>query len=184
MRSMRHIAVALCVCCAASAARADISSGAWTAETLSPLAAVLDSSDKSVTDSGESIGFGRMQLATLPQAEASPHSKTIAELPAGPSSTTLFFLALGSCGAFRVGRSAKKLHLGSAPEWFGVSGPQQIGHTSIVELDASALPVCHSDEPAGEHTIRHFIPQEPRLSMQAQYLLTTDPSRGPPLLSI
>ncbi len=184
MRSMRHIAVVLFVCCAASAARADISSGAWAAETLSSRAAVLDAPDKSITDSGESIGFGRVQLARLPQAEASPHSKMIAELPPGPSSTTLFFLALGSCGAFRVGRSAKKLHLGSAPEWFGVGGPQQIGHTSIVELDASALPVCHSDEPAGEHTIRHFIPQEPRLNIQAQYLLTTDPSRGPPLLSI
>lgn len=50
-----------------------------------------------------------------------------------PSSAALFLYALGSVGAWQLGRSARKLPFGCVPEWYHADA-RQIGHATPLDL--------------------------------------------------
>jgi len=60
--------------------------------------------------------------------------KDAVNLPSEPDSVGLFLSALGTLGAWQLGRSSKKLHLGHLPDWYHAEGPRQIGHVLALEL--------------------------------------------------
>jgi hypothetical protein len=104
----------------------------------------------------------------------------VMDLPGPPSSAVLCLWALGCLGATWAGRSAGQLHMSHAPMWFHSAAPARIGHVSLIQLDRNDLPVCRSDEPAGEHIIRRFAGclTQPRLEVR-DFLAAARP-RGPP----
>lgn len=63
-------------------------------------------------------------------------------MPPAPSSASLFLCALGTFGVWHLTRSSSKISFGAAPEWLHVNGPNQIGHTFVIDvLDLEQAPV-------------------------------------------
>ena len=162
MRPTTYISIVVVVSCATSLARADmiitpsrsddVTSCLATSASRTACKAVFDE----VTTG--SVFDVVAEVTRLPQpvpAEQEAPS-TVTQLPAGPSSVSLFLFALGSCGAVRAGRSAKRLHFGLVPDWFHAEGPAQIGHASAIDITCDALPICHADESAKDKLIRQF----------------------------
>ena len=75
----------------------------------------------------------------------------------GASSISLFFTALGSLGLWQFGRSARKFHVASAPDWFHTGGPIQIDHASVIDLDARDPLPPHDDQTPSDDSARASI---------------------------
>jgi len=110
----------------------------------------------------------------------------IREVPALPSSSSLFLSAMLSMGAWQCVRKSRNLHLSHLPEWYHLDGPYQIGHTVSFDpnLTFDALPVCLFDTPIGEQ--RPFIYRVQRelpSRCESQYFLPVTAPRGPPAFS-
>ncbi|MGE0479497.1 MAG: hypothetical protein AB7Q17_03390 [Phycisphaerae bacterium] len=71
--------------------------------------------------------------------------------PTAPSSAALFLYALGSVGAWQLGRSARKLNLGCVPDWYHADA-RQIGHATPLDLGFPAAIV---------HVIATFLTEPP-----------------------
>ena len=130
--------------------------------------------------------FGRSSSANfhqLPEADIPP-TQTARQLPAGPGAATLCLMGIGCIGAVKLGRSARSLHLQSMPEWFHTGGPIQIGHVSVLDLDARALLAPHYDQSPSDGSARFSHPPQPLLPVEAQCFLTAVDVRGPPLLHL
>ena len=109
-------------------------------------------------------------------------------LPPGPGSANLFLWALGGCGLWQAGRSARKLQLGALPEWYHAGGPAQIGYATPldVEFSRAAMPLCCFDVPAeigNEASGRWGLGCEPAYHLSARHFLLAAAPRGPPLHS-
>ncbi len=103
-------------------------------------------------------------------------------LTSEPDSVGLFLSALGTLGAWQLGRSSKKLHLGHLPDWYHAEGPRQIGHVLALELGLDGTILWDS----GKGT---FLPDRPAFSyrwdegpprLSAQGCQSSAQPRGPP----
>ncbi len=101
------------------------------------------------------------------------------ELPPGPSSLALGLGALGCLGAYQLGRSVKKIHLGALPEWYHTDAVQ-VGHVTPFDLEFDALPVCVFDRPAIEIRLLRFNVASRVLGTEAWGFLVRAAPRGPP----
>jgi hypothetical protein len=130
--------------------------------------------------------FDRSATASYPLSpeEHIPPTQTAQQLPAGPGAVSLCLMGIGCIGAVKLGGSARSLHLQSMPEWFHTDGPVQIGHVSVLDLDAQILLAPrHNQSPSdGSESFSH--PPQPLLPVAAQCFLTAVDSRGPPELHI
>ena len=127
--------------------------------------------------------LGLWRSTDLPSPAIELSSQAVMELPPDHGSYYLVIYGLISLGAFQLPRSARKLHLvGCAPEWFGSHGPSKIGHTSIVELNFDALPICHSNVPVIERLISYSIQGIWSTYTDRRGRLPASPTRGPPLM--
>ena len=101
--------------------------------------------------------------------------------PAGPGSFSLVLTAFGSLGAWRLGRSAKKFHFSSFPDWYHTGGPSQLGHSHALDLDAAPA-VCRL-ESAGldPHPVRRPLRRMTDFHRQSQSLRDAVSPRAPPL---
>jgi hypothetical protein len=101
-------------------------------------------------------------------------------LPPAPSSLSLVLSALVTLGAYQGGRSFKRLHLGSAPDWYHTGGPTQIGHVTLFDLEFGALPLCVFDQPVALPAFAYRVPRELASRLRGQHLLIIESPRGPP----
>ena len=118
-------------------------------------------------------------IANLPTDAAAP-ATAVKELPAGPTSATLFLGALVSMGAWQLGRSTRKLHLGPVPEWYHAGGPTQIRQASLLDLNSPALAACPFDRPVEASPPWHYLRRPTRLRGEPQYLPSLGAPRAPP----
>ena len=119
-------------------------------------------------------------VANLPATEAPAAATAVKELPAGPASATLFLGAVVSMGAWQLGRSTRKLHLGPVPEWYHAGGPTQVRHASPFELNSPALAACLFDRPVEASPPWHYLRRPTRLRGEPQYLPSLGAPRAPP----
>lgn len=109
-------------------------------------------------------------------------------LPAGPSSIELVLCALGSLGAWHLSRSARKLSIDFAPEWYHAGGPQQVGHATPLDLDYDfgSPALCWLDVPVATGSLAphpsRFVPDLIQRLRQQAHVAAAVP-RGPPLNS-
>ena len=112
-----------------------------------------------------------------------PGRGTVIDMPASPGSAALFLWGLGGFGATMLRRPAGGLHLGQAPSWFHVGGPDRIGHACRINLDPCELPICRFDEPADLPLLCRFIKLLPGFWAKPAYRLACADVRGPPRLA-
>jgi hypothetical protein len=140
MRSARVIALFAIALSAASVAKADMMnhpSASQTAPTATSPASPLSTGSSDTLFEGLGVSFAALGQSGISHV---PSDGTAAvDIPAPPSSATLFLWAVGSFGASWLGRSAGKLHMGHAPSWFHSGGPDQIGHASRINLDFGVM---------------------------------------------
>jgi len=118
----------------------------------------------------------------VPVAVASPTAEITAHVPAPPSGLALGLSALASLGAYRAGRSLRKLHLGALPDWYHPGGAVQIGHATPLDLEFAAPPACAFAQPAAPPPVaRPFW--DVGWGFRAQCIPCTAVPRGPPLSS-
>jgi hypothetical protein len=126
-------------------------------------------------------------VAPAPSSSSAPAGSTETELnvasdrdlPPGPSSLALGLGALGCLGAYQLGRSVKKIHLGALPDWYHPDAVQ-VGHVTPLPLDFGALPVCVFDEPVVVPAFASRIPRELCSRLRSHFLLLVESPRGPP----
>ena len=125
-----------------------------------------------------------------PEAPPAPPRPSAQSLPSAPSSATLCLSAFAGFGVWQLSRSARKIHLGSLPEWYHDGGPAQVGHATPFDLsfNFSAFPVCHFEapEPAGDRrpVPNWWLRHAPRHPFHSQFTLLTADPRGPPTFSL
>ena len=101
--------------------------------------------------------------------------------PAGPGSFSLVLTAFGSLGAWRLGRSAKKFHFSSFPDWYHTGGPSQLGHSHALDLDAAPA-VCRLESAGSDpHPVRRPLRRLTDFHRQSQSLRDAVSPRAPPL---
>jgi hypothetical protein len=125
--------------------------------------------------------FGREPASRDPIVERDPAS--IEELPPAPSSASLFLCALGTFGAWHLSRSAMRLNLSSAPEWFHTGGPGQVGHAVSIDWEYSAVAVSPVDAPVGDRVFFTSFGPDPEVRVESQWSEAVTAPRGPPMLS-
>jgi len=112
----------------------------------------------------------------------------VTDLPAGPGSFSLVLAAFGSLGAWRLGRSTRKLHFSSVPEWFHTGGPEKIGHVSMIDLDGPLSrphTICDQSPRQFSASALPFPPARcPIPRLRAQCFLISVETRGPPSLHL
>jgi len=120
--------------------------------TQSPAEAGHSQVAATVEDSEQAIAGGLLDgpvaAGSLPAPSPDRPMRAVIQTPSRSGSASLLLCAFGSMCAWRVTRSARKFHLGAMPEWYHTGGPTQIGQATPVDLDFSALPVQHFDQPA------------------------------------
>lgn len=134
----------------------------------------------------EPVRLGSLDM-TLPSEI--PTNSTDAEqppavrsLPPAPGSLTLFLSALGGMGAWQLGRSARRFHLGFIPDWYHTGGPVQVGHVSAINPDLTAPAVINLfHEPAGEQPLRLLLRRALPLRFRTQCTPALATPRAPPL---
>jgi hypothetical protein len=90
--------------------------------------------------------------------------------------------ALASLGAYRAGRSLRKLHLGTLPDWYHPGGAVQIGHATPLDLEFLAPPICAFAQPAAPPPLVRPV-WDVGWVCPAQCIQCTAVPRGPPLSS-
>ncbi len=113
-------------------------------------------------------------------------SPEVKEFPPAPSSAALFLSAALSAGAWRLGRSARQLHLSHLPDWYHTGGARQVGYAVPFDLDFSGQPLIvfkPVDNQVGEHHFSRRPARETQPHGDAQCFLLITAPRGPPLLS-
>jgi hypothetical protein len=114
---------------------------------------------------------------------AADSGEVVIQLPPAPSSVALAITGMLPMGAWQLVRSARKMHLGSLPDWYHASAPERIGHATLLDLQTTDLPVCVLEIPA---------PPEPRFTgfdreavgfPLLEYIPCATAPRGPPFLS-
>lgn len=160
---------------AATAAQASAALGIETSQTAAPFAGHAATPVLTTLD----------EVYRLPAAAPVRPSPTVARDARVPSGMELTLGALASFGVLRGLRTLKKLPvLYSAPEWYADTAPQQIGHATLLDLDALHLhllvacpltPPVRLDAPAGAG--RHA--GGPKGSAARRELVIEAP-RGPP----
>lgn len=123
---------------------------------------------------------GALPRPSVPAPEAETADQAVKQLPAAPSSLALFFSAVGSIGAWRLPRLARRLHLGHLPGWYHEGAPLQIGHAFAANLDFTALPPSCLDGTADPPPTWHPRRRKFTLRRESQRSLTTAAPRGPP----
>lgn len=116
-----------------------------------------------------------------PSREDLRQPQTIHQLPADPSSVSLFLFAASCLGALKLGRSARNLHLGHLPDWYHSAAPAQIGRAVAFDPHFAPPALCTLEEPPGEQPLRIHHPRRdlpPR--PDRQFFLTVEAPRGPP----
>ena len=101
--------------------------------------------------------------------------------PAGPGSFSLVLTAFGSLGAWRLGRSTKKFHFSSVPDWYHTGGPTQIGHAIVLDLQSQPQALCPHDTVAGGPVPAHRLRNDVPLHCTSQFHPTLTAPRGPPV---
>jgi len=186
MRRLRYIAALLPVFLASASAQADLT--AAPPAPGQPQAPAVQPGPQASPDSAlaEAIPLGSSLATGLPRPlVAAPEARTsdqaVKQLPPAPSSLALFFSAMGSLGAWRLTRLARKVHLSHLPAWYHEGAPVQIGHAFATDLDFASLPVCSFEPPGSDRPpIPHPARREasPRLAFQCS--LPPAAPRGPP----
>ena len=114
-----------------------------------------------------------------------PHAEewVLREVQPLPSSTSLFFSALLSVGAWQVVRSTRYLALPALPDWYHTGGPIQVSDATPFEFDYYSTALCLFDDYGkrlAERIIRRVPWRDARLRLTAQHLLVLADPRGPP----
>jgi hypothetical protein len=189
--------IAIIVAAMATIAHADLVSDPWAQAGVGHESmAQASCAERQIVPVSQHSHYAMWLGADLPAAFAlpdlpspSPESRAqIRELPPAPGSAALCLWALGGLGMWHLGRSARKIHLGTMPEWYHTGGPTQVGHVTPLDLEfnSSAMPICRFEAPvaAGDDQLPPWWQQlEPRERLRSQYFpLIADP-RGPPVHS-
>jgi hypothetical protein len=131
----------------------------------------------SLTASGSSLA-----CESLPIVPPNAPDGEVRVLPGAPSSLSLFLSMLGSMGIWQFGRSAKRVHWGDAQESFVTGGPIQLGPDDpldpVFDHVAAAPATIQADAP--RWGFRHADQQS---GCKPQFLLSAEPTRGPPVAS-
>ncbi|MBU0716880.1 MAG: hypothetical protein KJ749_01420 [Planctomycetes bacterium] len=112
-----------------------------------------------------------------------PDEWVLREVQPLPSSTSLFFSALLSVGAWQVVRSTRYLALPALPDWYHSGGPMQVSDATPFEFEYYSTVLCLFDDPGkrlAERLIRRVPWHDARLRLTAQHLLVLADPRGPP----
>jgi hypothetical protein len=113
-------------------------------------------------------------------ASRAAHENVI-ELPPPPDGGTLTLSGLLTLGGLQLARSARQIRIGSLPEWYAATCPDQIGHVVAVNLDLTDMPVCRFTEPADPQSVIHRGPRDTFvLQLLPQCTLSPSAPRGPP----
>jgi len=124
------------------------------------------------------------EMALEPPVSSAPVSvdyhPAVIELPPAPGSAALFLSAMVSLGAWQLVRSSRDLHLGAMPEWYHPGGPAQIGHTTVFDLEFSAVALCVFDAPTPAPVFSNRLARESRPRCFDQHVLSQADPRGPP----
>lgn len=124
---------------------------------------------------------GALLQAPLAASLPSGQGPQLKNLPAAPSSVSLFLSALGGLGAWQLGRSTKRLHLGAVPEWYHSGGPAQIGHVSAIDPDLSSPAVlAHFDQLPEERPLKYLLRRTVSLHLKSQFTRALVAPRPPP----
>lgn len=119
--------------------------------------------------------------STLPLVSAS-QSDNVVELPAPPSGGALTLTGLMTLGGLQLGRCARSLKLGSAPQQFyEATHPDGVDYSANLDLDVSALPASAFVVLSEHQSVVHHVPRDffvPRLLPQT--VLTLTAPRCPP----
>ncbi len=120
---------------------------------------------------------------TVPMPAAAVPVQAAKPLPAPPDSASLFLCAVGTLGAWQIGRSARRLNLSEVPAWLHTGGPAQIGHAVIYDpFDIHLQPLLGPRTvPAAPGPPRPGVRMElPLVPGPCQGFLTAAAPRGPP----
>jgi hypothetical protein len=184
LRTGQIIIAVLGLLAMATASQADMTNVGWSDVGLAaPLASAAPAAglDGTLLPAASSV---EQQVFLLSGGEAA--AGQVLELPSGPDSSGLFLSALGTLGAWQLGRAAKKLHLGHLPEWYHAEGPAQVGHVRVAELDFDGTIAWDRGDAVllpDEHAASRLLWVEPPPRLSALDYLTSAAPRGPPLLA-
>lgn len=152
---------------------------------------VCDRTDLQYTNFPNAAGLDSWSFAFLPKPNADVRQNSPIQYPPsltdGASSLSLCLYALMGLGLIRSAPWAKKLSLGSIPEWYHDGGPFQIGHSHIATPNNLSLtPACCFIQPV--FVVEGLIPQYRlgtvvSLWRESQFTSNVLAPRGPPLLS-
>jgi hypothetical protein len=118
------------------------------------------------------------------QESATDTTSAVLDLPALPSSASLFLSAALSLGAFHLARSSRHLQLGALPQWYHDQCPAQIGHAVAFDMEFAPLAVCAFTGPTGKRpAVTCRIPREQRSRFDSQSFLLVESPRGPPAVA-
>jgi hypothetical protein len=94
----------------------------------------------------------------------------------------MFFTALGSLGAWQIGRSARNVRFsfGPLPEWYHTGGPIQVGRAAAFDFHYTPPALCALNQPAGRQQLRYHRWRDLFSRCEEQFGLTVDAPRGPP----
>jgi hypothetical protein len=141
-------------------------------------------SDKTATSEPVSLGSLDMTLRgdlSDDSADSKQQRSDVRVLPGGPSSVVLFFSALSGLGVWRLGRSARKFHFASAPNWYHTGGPVQVGHVTAINPDMTVPATISICDLVAEQCIRLLLRRVAPLRLRSQYIHALATPRAPPL---
>jgi len=152
---------------------------------------VCDRTDLQYTNLPNITDLDLWSVAFLPRPNADVRQASPAQYPPsltdGASSFSLCLYALMGLGLVRSAPWAKKLSLGSIPEWYHDGGPFQIGHSHAVTANNLSLTPARCFVQLA-CVVKGLIPQYRlgtvvSLWRESQFTATVLAPRGPPLLS-
>jgi len=189
MRLRADILILTCLLAGAATAGADLTPATWNDVDLPDSGRTGNinyqrpvTGPEQYSDSLVSLEASLNDAVTVVQRPAAePREVTTHQLPPSPNSTCLFFYAMGGVGAWQLGRSAKKIHLGSLPQWYHSGGPSQIGHAVVFDPNFAHIDLCHIGpvDPDGTAVCQPALRQSP--PRRDQSFLTIQAPRAPPI---
>jgi len=155
--------------------------------------AVRVETDKQLPDqdvASEPVSLGSLDMTlhgdlSDDSADSKQQRSDVRVLPGGPGSVALFLSALSGLGVWQLGRSARKFHFASVPDWYHSGGPVQVGHVTAINPDLTApVMVSICDLPAQQSIrllLRRAVPLRLRSQCSTPALATP---RAPPHLCL